>query len=427
MKDTKAISMKGNIMIPGDKSISHRAIIFGAIAEGDTKITNFLEGADCISTMECFRDLGISIDHQNGEVLVHGKGLYGLSTPDHPLDVGNSGTTLRLLSGILAAQDFTTTITGDESIVKRPMKRIMDPLTMMGADMISIHHNDCAPLLIKGKRMFGIHYLSHVASAQVKSAILLAGLYANEPTSITEPSLSRNHTEIMLKHFGAHVTSNGVTATIHPGQKLIGCEINVPGDISSAAYFIAAGLLVPNSELLIQNVGVNPTRDGLIHVCKQMGGNVTLVNKRTSGGEPIADILVKSSSLNGTTIEGDIIPTLIDEIPVIALMACMAKGTTIIKDAAELKVKESNRIDTMVENLSALGADITATEDGMMIKGPTPLHGATIDSKMDHRIAMTFAVANLICHGNITIKGKDCVNISYPSFYEELERLIQSV
>jgi len=299
---------------------------------------------------------------------------------------------------------------------------------MMGADIESIGNNDCAPLLINGKiinhqSLNGIHYYSPVASAQVKSCVLLAGLYADGETTVTEPSLSRDHTERMLRQFGATVHSNGNTATVLPNPCLTGRKIVVPGDISSAAYFIAAGLLVPNSEILIKNVGINPTRDGIIHVCKQMGANIRLENVVDHGGEPVADIVVKHSELHGTKVNGNIIPTLIDEIPVIAVLACFAKGETIIKDASELKVKESNRIDTMVENLSKMGADIVATEDGMIIRGGKPLHGAIIDSKFDHRIAMSFAVASLMAEGNTKILDSECVNISYPDFYTDLRNL----
>ena len=335
--------LKGEVTIPGDKSISHRAVMFGALAKGTTEVTNFLQGADCLSTIDCFRRLGISIENTQDKILVHGKGLHGLSKPDTMLDVGNSGTTTRLISGILAGQKFETTLNGDESIQTRPMKRIMEPLSMMGSDITSIRGNNCAPLCIKGAPLHGIHYKSKVASAQVKSCILLAGLYADGTTSVTEPSVSRNHTELMLRGFGADVVCKDKTASITPVSELFSQKIEVPGDISSAAYFIAAGLIVPGSEILVKNVGINPTRDGLIRVCQAMGADMTLLNKRENGGEPVADVLVRYSSLNAATIEGEIIPTLIDEIPMIAVMACFAKGTTIIKDAAELKVKESNR------------------------------------------------------------------------------------
>lgn len=423
MKFSRTNALKGTVTIPGDKSISHRSVMFGALAEGTTQVTNFLQGADCLSTIDCFRKMGIEIENTQEEILIHGKGLHGLTAPSSMLDVGNSGTTTRLISGILAGQNFVTELNGDESIQSRPMRRIIDPLHQMGAQITSIRGNGCAPLHIEGRTLHGIHYSSPVASAQVKSCILLAGLYADAPTSVTEPYLSRNHTEIMLKHFGADITSMDTTATIQPNPQLSAQEIRVPGDISSAAYFILAGLIVPDSEILIKNVGINPTRDGLLRVCQAMGADITLLNKNTDSGEPTADLLVRYSSLHSTTVGGAIIPTLIDELPVVAALACFAEGTTVIKDAQELKVKESNRIDVMVQNLSAMGAHIEATEDGMIIEGGHPLHGAIIDSKLDHRIAMTFATTALSADGETEILGADCVKISYPNFYDDLNRL----
>ncbi len=422
MEIKKLTSLHGELTVPGDKSISHRAVMFGSLAKGTTRITHFLEGADCLSTISCFRKMGIEIENSQGEILVHGKGLHGLSAPTGILDVGNSGTTTRLISGILAGQDFVSELTGDASIQSRPMKRIMTPLLSMGADITSIRGNNCVPLRIAGHPLKGIHYDSPVASAQVKSCVLLAGMYSDSITSVTEPVLSRNHTELMLNYFGAKVTSQGTTASIQPEPELYAREITVPGDISSAAYFIAAGLLVPGSEILLKNVGINPTRDGLLRVCKAMGADITALNVCTEG-EPTADLLVRSSTLHGTTVGGEIIPTLIDEIPMIAVMAAFAQGTTVIRDAQELKVKESDRIAVMAENLSLMGVDITPTEDGMIIHGGKPLHGAVIDSHLDHRIAMSFAVAGLLCDGPLSIKGGDCVNISYPEFYEDLYSL----
>ena len=425
MKLHKAAHIRGEITVPGDKSISHRSVMFGSIAKGTTEIHNFLEGADCLSTISCFRRMGIEIENKNGTVIVHGKGMHGLTAPSGTLDCGNSGTTTRLISGILAPQNFDVTLTGDESIQKRPMKRIIEPLSMMGADIKSIRGNDCAPLKICGMPLAGIHYTSKVASAQVKSAILLAGLYADGLTTVTEPQVSRNHTELMLKFFGAELESKETSVTIWPATELFGNRIDVPGDISSSVYFVAAGLILPNSEVLIKNVGINPTRAGLIKVCEAMGADLTLLNENHRNAEPTADLLVRTSSLKACTIEGDIIPTLIDELPTIAMMACFAEGTTVIRDAAELKVKESNRIAIMVENLRAMGADVEETEDGMIIHGGKPLHGAVIDSHKDHRIAMTFAVAALAAEGETEIHDADCVNISYPAFYEELERLTE--
>ena len=419
----KVNSLKGEITIPGDKSISHRAVMFGSLAEGTTEVTNFLQGADCLSTISCFRNLGIDIENTPERILIHGKGLHGLKESATVLDTGNSGTTTRLISGILAGQSFTTILNGDASIQTRPMKRIITPLSMMGANIVSLGGNDCAPLRICGSSLHGITYNSPVASAQVKSCVLLAGLYADAPVSVTEPVLSRNHTELMLSGFGAKITSSGTTATIEPNPELKGMQIKVPGDISSAAYFIAAGLMVPNSEILIKNVGINPTRDGILQVVKEMGGDITILNKKVSGGEPTCDLLVRTSTLKGVTVGGDIIPTLIDEIPMIAVLACFAEGTTIIKDAQELKVKESNRIDTVVTNLKAMGAHIEATDDGMIIDGGYPLHGAVIDSHLDHRIAMSFAIGALCADGETTIEGAECVKISYPKFYETLDTL----
>lgn len=425
MEIKKQTNLKGTLTVPGDKSISHRAVMFGSLARGTTRISHFLEGADCLSTISCFRKMGIEIDRNKDEILVHGRGLHGLTAPTEILDVGNSGTTTRLISGILAGQTFTSELDGDDSIRTRPMKRIMTPLASMGADITSRLDNGCAPLIIHGRPLHAAHYDSPVASAQVKSCVLLAGMYADGITSVTEPFLSRNHTEIMLNYFGAEITSEGTTASIRPEPVLEGRDIQVPGDISSAAYFIAAGLLTPGSEILLKNVGINPTRAGIIKVCMDMGADITLLNESTEG-EPTADLLIRTSSLKGTTIEGSIIPTLIDEIPMIAVMASFAEGTTIIRDAQELKVKESDRIAVMVDNLRRMGADIEGTDDGMIIHGGRPLNGAVIDSHLDHRIAMSFAVAGTICDGTVEILNGECVNISYPEFYQDLYSLDSS-
>lgn len=419
----KTKHLKGEITVPGDKSISHRSIMLGSIASGITEVHGFLNGADCISSMNCFRQMGVDIDYDGSIVTIHGNGLHGLKAPADTLDVGNSGTTTRLMSGILAAQNFSSRVIGDDSICRRPMKRIITPLAMMGADITSERGNDCAPLIINGRKLKGIHYDSPVASAQVKSCVLLAGLYADGETSVTEPYVSRNHTELMLNAFGGSCTTLGTTATVTSDPVLTGQKIVVPGDISSAAYFLVAGLIADNSEITIKNVGINPTRDGIIDVIKMMGGDITFANVNADSGEPTADITVKTSSLKGCVIEGDIIPKLIDEIPVIAILACFAEGETVIKDAAELKVKESNRIDVMVNNLSAMGADITGTDDGMIIRGGKPLHSAVIHSKKDHRIAMSFAIAAMCAEGETEILDADCVNISYPDFYRDLEKL----
>ncbi len=423
MKLKKVSKLNGVVTVPGDKSVSHRAVMFGSISEGLTEVTNFLQGADCLATISCFKQMGIKIENTDKHIYIHGKGLHGLTAPKSVLDIGNSGTSIRLISGLLSAQNFNVTLTGDASIQTRPMKRIIEPLSLMGASIYSQNNNGCAPLSITGKALKGIHYTSKVASAQVKSAILLAGLYADSPTYVTEPYISRNHTEIMLKYLGAHITTSDTTVSILPNPILKGKKIKVPGDISSAAYFIAAGLIVPNSELLIKNVGINPTRNGILQVAKNMGGNITLLNENYDDGEATADILVKSSDLHGTTISGSLIPTLIDEIPIIAVMAAYAGGTTVIKDAAELKVKESNRIDVMVSNLSAMGCDISGTDDGMIIEGGKQLTGAVIDSVADHRIAMSFAIAALQADGITELLGSDSVNVSYPGFFDDLENL----
>lgn len=421
--------LKGTVSVPGDKSISHRCIMFGSIANGTTEIHNFLKGADCLATIRCFQSMGINIEETDHTITVHGKGLHGLSAPLNILDVGNSGTTTRLLSGILAGQKFESKLSGDESLNSRPMKRIIEPLTMMGANISSILRNGCAPLYIAPGNLHGIHYDSPVSSAQVKSCILLAGLYAEGETSVTEPSLSRNHTELMLKEFGADIrtlhslSGTEATAYIKPYPKLYGQKIVVPGDISSAAYFIATGLIVPDSEILIEHVGINPTRSGILKVCEDMGGDITLLNERCEAGEKIADILVRTSSLHGITIEGDIIPTLIDEIPIIAVMAAVADGTTVIKDAAELKVKETDRIETVTDNLKAMGCNVTPTEDGMIITGGT-LHGASIHTLLDHRIAMAFSIAALVADGTTKILDSKCVDVSYPTFYDTFEQLL---
>ena len=423
MNIQRSNGLKGEVKIPGDKSISHRAVMLGALAKGTTKITDFLQGADCLSTMECFRRMGIQIQNTSGEVLVHGQGLHGLAAPSDLLNVGNSGTTIRLLSGILAPQSFSATLTGDASIQKRPMKRVMEPLSQMGAKIESLSGNGCAPLRISGTPLKGIHYKTPVASAQVKSCILFAGMYADGATTVTEPVLSRDHSERMLEHFGARLTREGTAVTIQPEPQLAAKEIPVPGDISSAAYFIAAAALVPHSEILIRNVGINPTRSGMLEVCRAMDADIQYLNERDDSGEPTADLLVRSSSLKGTVIEGAVIPALIDELPVLAVMAAFAKGETIIRNAEELKVKESDRIAVMVENLSAMGADITGTPDGMIIRGGPALHGAEIHTYKDHRIAMSFAVAALAAEGTTHIEDADCVNISYPDFYGDLQRL----
>ena len=423
MEIKKANHIKGQIHIPGDKSISHRGVMCGASADGTTELPGFLDGADCRSTIACFQKMGIAIKQDADHVVIQGKGLHGLTEPRNILDVGNSGTTTRLISGILSGCPFTSTLNGDASIQKRPMQRIIKPLSMMGARITSLRGNDCAPLEIKGGDLHAIHYDSPVASAQVKSAILLAGLYCDGTTSVTEPVLSRNHTELMLRGFGANVTSSGRTASIEGNPHLVGQKIQIPGDISSAAYFIAAASIVPNAELMIYNVNCNPTRDGILKAAEQMGADITYENRRKVSGEEVCDLIVRSSSLHGTTIEGDLIPTLIDEIPVIAVMAAFAEGDTIIRDAKELRVKESDRVTSVVENLNAMGADAIGTEDGMIIHGGRSMHGTQIKTYADHRIAMSFAIAGLAADGVTTFDDPDCVVISYPNFYDTLQKI----
>ena len=425
-----AKKLAGEVKVPGDKSISHRAVMLGSIATGVTEIHNFLLGADCLATIDCFQRMGVEIVGRgevgkDEKIVIRGRGLRSLRAPSQTLQVGNSGTTMRLLTGLLAPQRFTSRLDGDASIRRWPMGRIIEPLSLMGGSVQAIGRDGCAPLIVHGNPLIGLHYDTPVASAQVKSAILLAGLYADGETAVTEPARSRDHTERMLRFFGQPVVSSGTTVTLRPEFHLQGGEITVPGDLSSAAYFIAAGLLTRGSEICLKNVGVNPTRDGFLRVCEQMGAKIRRENEHTSGGEPVADLIVKSSPLTAVTIEGDIIPTLIDELPILAVMACYATGTTVIKDAAELKVKESNRIDAMVNNLKKLGADIEATEDGMIIRGGRPLRGAVLTAHADHRVAMSCAVAGLVCSGDLEITDADCVEISYPTFYEDLKKLIQ--
>lgn len=426
VKEIKAMgALKGEVQIPGDKSISHRAVMLGSIARGTTEISHFLNGADCLSTIHCFQKMGIEIEQSKDLVLVHGRGLRGLKAPQGILDTGNSGTTTRLICGILSGQNFSSVLSGDDSLNSRPMKRIMDPLNQMGARITSIQDNNCAPLRIEPGTLHGIRYVSPVPSAQVKSSVLLAGLYADSPVSVTEPVLSRNHTELMLGSFGADISSElhadgSATASVSPCAELYGQKIQVPGDISSAAYFIAAGLLVPGSRLLVKNVGINPTRAGFLEVCRKMGADIGYLNRQSQGGEETADLLVTPKPLTGTVIEGAMIPSLIDEIPILAVMAAFAEGTTVIRDAAELKVKETNRIQTVTENLLAMGAEIIPTEDGMIIHGTGALKGTQIQSHLDHRIAMAFSVAALAAEGTTTILDSQCVDVSYPGFFAQL-------
>ncbi len=416
--------LKGNFTVPGDKSISHRSVMLGSIASGDTEIYGFLMGADCLSTIDCFRKMGINIDVTDEKVTVHGKGMHGLSSPSSTLDVGNSGTTMRLITGLLSAQNFNSNITGDNSIQKRPMNRVSIPLKEMGAEFEGEKEGKLfAPFGIHGKKLKGIHYTLPVASAQVKSALILAGLYAEGETIITEPEATRDHTEIMLNYLGANIEHKGKDIICHSVKELYGKTIYVPGDISSAAYFMVAGAICENSHIVLKNIGINPTRTGIITVLKNMGADINILNEKTVCGEIVADIEIKSSKLKGTVIEGDLIPKLIDEIPIIAVAATFAQGTTIIRNAEELKVKESNRIKTVKDELSKLGADITETDDGMIIKGVNSLKGAETESHNDHRIAMSIAIAALKCEGKTVINNSECVDISFPNFYHYIEEL----
>ena len=409
----------GQIKVPGDKSISHRAVMLGSLANGVTEISGFLKGADCLSTIDCFRKMGIDIDIKGENVTVHGNGLRGLLKPDEMLYTGNSGTTTRLLCGILAGQNFDTSITGDASIQKRPMGRVVQPLSMMGAKI----ENEYCPLYITGTKLHGIDYKMPVASAQVKTAIILAGLYADGETVIHEIEKSRDHTELMLSAMGADLTVDNLDITVKPTNDLTAVNVDVPGDISSAAFFLVLGAIMPNSQITVTNVGINPTRTGIIDVLKDMGADITLENVHTSAGETVADITVRSSSLKGTTVGGDIIPRLIDELPIIAVAAVFADGQTVIKDAQELKVKETNRIRAVVDEFNKCGIDITETDDGMIINGGKSIHGADFKTYGDHRMAMSLTVLAQLADGESTLDDSDCACVSYPTFFDDFYKL----
>ncbi|WP_034645641.1 3-phosphoshikimate 1-carboxyvinyltransferase [Bacillus methanolicus] len=417
--------LKGTVKVPGDKSISHRSVMFGAIAKGTTSVTNFLLGEDCLSTIACFRKLGVSIEQKGNQLQIVGNGFDGLMEPADVLDVGNSGTTIRLLLGILAGRPFHAALIGDESIGRRPMTRVTKPLAMMGAHIDGRSCGEFTPLSIRGGNLTGIDYQLPVASAQVKSSILLAGLQAEGTTTVVEPSKSRDHTERMIRQFGGEVEESGLTIRIRGSQSLTASKVEVPGDISSAAFFMAAAAITPNSELLLKDVGLNPTRTGIIDVLKEMGADITVMPKDSEGFEPLGDIIIKTSNLKGVEIKGDILPRLIDEIPIIALLATQAEGTTVIKDAHELKVKETNRIDTVVGELSKLGASIEATDDGMIIHGKLQLEGGIVSSHGDHRIGMMLAVAALICKEEVFLERDEAISVSYPGFFRDLHSVMK--
>ena len=413
--------LKGEIAIPGDKSISHRSVIFSSIAEGCSRVSNFLPGEDNFRTVAAFRKMGVRIEEKGEGLLeIQGLGLNGLKEPADVIDCGNSGTTIRLLTGLLSAQSFFSVLSGDQYLCKRPMKRVIKPLSAMGARIWGRAQGELPPLAISGGPVRAIRYDSPIASAQVKSAVLLAGLYAEGETSVFEPFLSRDHTERMLSSFGAEVLlqEGGVTVVGRPSLK--GREIMVPGDISSAAFFMVAGLIVPGSELLIKNVGINPTRNGILEVLRRMGGSLEALNERDAAGEPVADILVTSSRLRGVEIGGAMIPRLIDEIPVLSVAAAFAEGTTIIRDAAELRVKETDRISAVVSELRKLGGKVEDFEDGLEVTGVEQLHGGRVDSHGDHRIAMSMAVAALAAGARVEISDIACTGTSFPNFWQLL-------
>ncbi|AIF43574.1 3-phosphoshikimate 1-carboxyvinyltransferase [Virgibacillus sp. SK37] len=415
--------VSGEIHVPGDKSISHRSVMLASLAEGKTTVTNFLDGEDCMRTVQAFQEMGVEIKKQNTTLTILGKGIAGLKEPETPLYFGNSGTTARLMIGLLAGLPLFTTIYGDSSLSKRPMDRVVIPLRQMGAVFDGRENGSYIPLAIRGSELQGIDYVMPLKSAQVKSAILLAGLHAEGKTKITEQTKTRDHTENMLKAFGASIKTDGKQVTITNEKTLVATDVYVPGDISSAAFFIGAAAIVPGSNLTLKNVGLNQTRTGIIDVLISMGANIQIRNKQVISGEFLGDIVISYTELTGTTIEGEIIPRLIDEIPVIALIATQAKGTTIIRDAKELRVKETDRIAAVDDVLSTLGATIEPTEDGMKIHGKTKLYGGKAVSYHDHRIAMMAAIASLIAEDEIVIDDISSISISYPSFFEDLEKI----
>lgn len=415
--------INGELVIPADKSISHRSIMFGAISKGTTIVNNFLKAEDCLSTIAVFKQLGVRITEKNEQIMIEGKGFEGLTAPSSRLDAGNSGTTMRLVLGILAGCPFTSEIAGDASLNRRPMERVMKPLREMGADLQGTAEAEFPPLKVTGNTLHGIEYHMPIASAQVKSAILFAALQAEVTTKIIEKEQSRNHTEEMIKQFGGKIQVEGKEIIVTGPQQLIGQEVTVPGDISSAAFYLVAASILANSEVLLKQVGINPTRTGILDVLMQMGANIE--ERQLDEQNQAADLIVRSAQLHACEIQGEIIPRLIDELPIIALAATQATGTTIIRDAQELKVKETNRIDATAEELTKMGANIEPTEDGLIIHGPTPLHGATVDSHGDHRIGMMLQIAALLTAEPVELLNPEAVNISYPEFFTDLAKLVQ--
>ena len=420
---TPAKAVRGEISVPGDKSISHRSIMLGSIARGVTTVRGLLRGEDNMATLNAFRTMGIEVADDGETVRLSGKGLFGLSEPEDVLDCGNSGTSMRLLTGLLAGQRFFSVLTGDQYLRRRPMRRVVGPLGTMGARIAGRAGGEKAPLAITGTPLAGIRYASPVASAQVKSALLLAGLYAEGETVVTEPHLSRDHSERMLRQFGADLEVRVDGIAIRGGRELSGQEIVVPGDISSAAFFLVAGLIVPGGELLIRGVGVNPTRTGIIDILTMMGGDIVLENQRDVCGEPVADLLVRSSSLKGIEIGGDLVPRAIDEFPVLCVAAATASGRTVVREAEELRVKETDRIAAMAANLRLAGVTVEETPDGMVIEGREGLLPFTAESRGDHRIAMSMLIAALVAGGPCTVRDIDCIATSFPNFFALLEKV----
>ena len=423
---TNAKGLAGCIRVPGDKSISHRSIMFGSLAKGVTTVHDILRGEDVLSTMQVFRDLGVQIEDDGNVVTIHGVGFAGLQAPTNKLNMGNSGTSIRLISGVLAGQDFAVEMFGDDSLSKRPMDRITIPLRQMGVQIAGRTNRDLPPLTIHGnKNLQPIHYTLPVASAQVKSALIFAALQAQGESVIVEKEMTRNHTEDMIKQFGGQISVNGKEIRVQGGQEFTGQNVLVPGDISSAAFWIVAGLIIPNSKIILENVGINETRTGILDVVKAMGGNINLSNIDRVAKS--ATITIETSELVGTEIGGEIIPRLIDELPIIALLATQAKGQTVIRDAEELKVKETDRIQVVADALNSMGADITPTEDGMIIKGKTSLHGAKVHTFGDHRIGMMTAIAALLVNdGQVELERAEAINTSYPNFFHDLEDLLHA-